>query len=116
MLNPSEVTVAFASVTKLVNVVLKAFPGASHEEIARQTLAAWTEKYETLEEQLTKLQARKTKSIVTTASINTKQGAIDNLDSIEPILNSMLEIMRAQGKPALAAVKPDAKPEIKKAA
>jgi hypothetical protein len=105
MLNPSEVNVAFSSVVKLVNVVLKAYPNVTHEEIAKQAIKAWTEKRETLEDQLTKLLARKSQSISTQASINSKKDAVENLKEIEPILHAMMDIMKAQGRPALAPVK-----------
>jgi hypothetical protein len=105
MLTPTETTAAFATVTKLINVVIKAYPRANHAEIAKATLEAWGEKRDTLEDQLSKLQARKKKSTTTLASINTKQDAIDGLEAVEPILEAMLDILKAQAKPVLAEVK-----------
>jgi hemoglobin-like flavoprotein len=104
MLNPSEVNVAFSSVVKLVNVVLKAFPNVSHEEVAKKAIEAWQEKRETLEDQLTKLRNRKTQSMATAGAINTKSDMLDNLKDIEPVLNAMMDIMRKQGRPAVAEI------------
>lgn len=105
MLTPTETTATFAAVTRLINVAIKAYPDANHAEIAKATLEAWGEKREKLEDQLSKLQARKKKSVTTLASINTKQDAIDGLETVEPILEAMLDILKAQAKPVLAKVK-----------
>lgn len=104
-MTPIETNAAFASISKLIGIVIRAFPNASHEEVAKQTLIAWGEKRDGLQDQLTKLTARKAQSVTTKASINTKQGNLDGLNAIEPVLNAMLDILRKQGKPAVAAVK-----------
>jgi hypothetical protein len=109
-MTPIETNSAFASISKLIGIVIRAYPNASHDEIAKQALVAWGEKRDGLADQLTKLTARKSASVTTKASINTKQGNLNSLNAIEPVLNAMLDILRKQGKPAVV------KTEVKKAA
>jgi ATP phosphoribosyltransferase regulatory subunit HisZ len=106
MLNPTEVNVAFQSVSRCINLVLKAHPGLSHQQVAEAAVKHWGERREKLEDQLTKLLKRKDQEATATlAGVNTKRDDLAKLKDIEPILNAMMDIMRAQGKPTVAAVK-----------
>lgn len=96
MLNPSETNVAFKSVAKLVDVCLKAYPNASHEDIAKAAVVAWGDNRKKLEDTLTRYAKRKDQTMAVTASTNAAKAKLGDLRAIEPVLQAMMDIMRSQ--------------------
>ena len=99
-MTPTETNAAFASISKLIAIVIKAYPQATHKQVAEYTLTAWREKRETLEDQVSKLLKRKA-STAQKASLNGKQDQLTGLGAVEPVLKAMLDILQKQAAPSV---------------